>query len=193
MDCSSPGSSAHGLLQAEILEWVSMPSSRSSSHTGIEPESPVAPALQADSTAEPPGRPCRYQYPPFQFDCHVFRLALLFGGLAPWCGGSTFQTMQRACFLTHWTTRSDRQVRFPLFPKIQETELPAAPPALVSTLIKERSVKEGKPFLFEELCCCHQFWFVIDTCLSNITFFISRMIRKINSLSCLWAKFYFDI
>ena len=24
MDCSSPGSSAHGILQARILEWVAM-------------------------------------------------------------------------------------------------------------------------------------------------------------------------
>ena len=31
MDCSLPGSSVHGLLQARILEWVSMPSSRASS------------------------------------------------------------------------------------------------------------------------------------------------------------------
>ena len=28
MDCSPPGSSVHGLLQARILEWVAMPSSR---------------------------------------------------------------------------------------------------------------------------------------------------------------------
>ena len=28
MDCSSPGSSAHGLLQARILEWLAMLSSR---------------------------------------------------------------------------------------------------------------------------------------------------------------------
>ena len=31
MDCSPPGSSAHGTLQARILEWVAMPSSRGSS------------------------------------------------------------------------------------------------------------------------------------------------------------------
>ena len=30
MDCSPPGSSVHGLLQARILEWVTMPSSRES-------------------------------------------------------------------------------------------------------------------------------------------------------------------
>ena len=39
MDCSPPGSSVHGILQARILEWVAMPSSRGSSQprdwTGI--------------------------------------------------------------------------------------------------------------------------------------------------------------
>ena len=31
MDCGPPGSSVHGILQARILEWVAMPSSRRSS------------------------------------------------------------------------------------------------------------------------------------------------------------------
>ena len=31
MDCSPPGSFVHGILQARILEWVAMPSSRGSS------------------------------------------------------------------------------------------------------------------------------------------------------------------
>ena len=31
LDCSPPGSSVHGILQAGIPEWVSMPSSRASS------------------------------------------------------------------------------------------------------------------------------------------------------------------
>ena len=31
MDCSPPGSPVHGILQARILEWVAMPSSRESS------------------------------------------------------------------------------------------------------------------------------------------------------------------
>ena len=31
MDCSPPGSAVHGILQAGILEWVAMPSSRESS------------------------------------------------------------------------------------------------------------------------------------------------------------------
>ena len=31
MDCSPPGSSIHGILQARILEWVAFPFSRGSS------------------------------------------------------------------------------------------------------------------------------------------------------------------
>ena len=47
MDCSPPGSSVHGVLQARILEW-DLPDS------GIDPRSP---ALQADSLpSEPPGK-----------------------------------------------------------------------------------------------------------------------------------------
>ena len=30
VDCNQPGSSVHGILQAGILEWVAMPSSRGS-------------------------------------------------------------------------------------------------------------------------------------------------------------------
>ena len=61
MDCSPPGSSVHGILQARILEWVAMPSSRGSSQPGIEPGSP---ALQADSLpAEPAGEPTEWKKP----------------------------------------------------------------------------------------------------------------------------------
>ena len=45
-DCRSPGSSIHGILQARVLEWVAMPSSKESSQPGTEPGSP---ASQADS------------------------------------------------------------------------------------------------------------------------------------------------
>ena len=50
MDCSSPGSSVHGILQARILEWVSIPFSGDLSNTEIEPGSP----LQADSLPTEP-------------------------------------------------------------------------------------------------------------------------------------------
>ena len=46
-DCSPPGSSGHGILQARILQRVAMPSSRGSSQPRTEPRSP---SLQADSS-----------------------------------------------------------------------------------------------------------------------------------------------
>ena len=38
MDCSLPGSSVHGILQARILEWVAMPFSRDSQVNTVEEE-----------------------------------------------------------------------------------------------------------------------------------------------------------
>ena len=53
MDCSLLVSSVRGILQARMLEWVVMPSSRVS--PGIKPRSP---ALQTDSLpSEPLGKP----------------------------------------------------------------------------------------------------------------------------------------
>ena len=37
MDCSTSGSSVQGTLQARLLEWLAVPSSRESSQPGIEP------------------------------------------------------------------------------------------------------------------------------------------------------------
>ena len=55
MDCGSPCSSVHGILQARILEWVAIPSLGDLPHSGIEPRFPV---LQANSLlSEPPGKP----------------------------------------------------------------------------------------------------------------------------------------
>ena len=45
MDCSSPGSSVHGILQAIILEWVAMPSSKDLPDPGVKPVSLMSPAL----------------------------------------------------------------------------------------------------------------------------------------------------
>ena len=45
MDCSLPGSSVHGTLQAKILEWVVCPSPGDLPKPGIEPLSLVSPAL----------------------------------------------------------------------------------------------------------------------------------------------------
>ena len=54
MDCSPPGSSVHGILQARILTWVTMSFSRGSSRPRYWSQSL---ALQADSLpSEPPGK-----------------------------------------------------------------------------------------------------------------------------------------
>ena len=54
MDCSPPGSSVLGVLQARILEWVAIPFSRGSSQPRDQTRSP---ALQADSLlTEPAGK-----------------------------------------------------------------------------------------------------------------------------------------
>ena len=45
MDCSPSGSSVQGFLQARIMEWAALPSSRGSSDPGIEPASLMSPAL----------------------------------------------------------------------------------------------------------------------------------------------------
>ena len=60
MDYSPPGSSIHGILQARILEWVAMLSSRGSS----QPRDQIQyPALQVDSlSSEPPGKPWQIIY-----------------------------------------------------------------------------------------------------------------------------------
>ena len=54
MDCSPPGSSARGILQARTLEYIAIPSSGDLFNPGIEHGSP---ALQADSLlSEPQGK-----------------------------------------------------------------------------------------------------------------------------------------
>ena len=53
MDCSLPGSSIHGILQARALEWGAIAFSRGSS----QPRTEVSPGLAGGfCTAEPPGK-----------------------------------------------------------------------------------------------------------------------------------------
>ena len=61
MDCSLPGSSLRGILQARVLEWVAISSPGDLPNPGIEPGSP---AFQADAlTSEPPGKPPQSKKP----------------------------------------------------------------------------------------------------------------------------------
>ena len=65
MDCSLPGSSVHGILQARLLEWVAISFSRGDlPDPGIEPGSP---ALKADSLLiELQGKPFPFLLPLLQ-------------------------------------------------------------------------------------------------------------------------------
>ena len=67
MDCSLPGSSVHGILQARILEWVAISFSRS---LQIMRRSPSTPALLPQGVAEasslaPASAACPTPAPPF--------------------------------------------------------------------------------------------------------------------------------
>ena len=55
MDCSPPGSCVHGILQARILEWVAISSSRASSPPGDQTH--VSCLAGEVFTTEPPGKP----------------------------------------------------------------------------------------------------------------------------------------
>ena len=58
LDCSPPGSSVHGILQAGILVWVVCPHPGDLPNPATEPVSLVSPALQADFlSTEPSGKP----------------------------------------------------------------------------------------------------------------------------------------
>ena len=54
VDCSPPGSSVHGIIQARILEWVAIPLPEDLPNPGIEPSSALASGF---FTTEPPGKP----------------------------------------------------------------------------------------------------------------------------------------
>ena len=63
-----PGSSAHGIFQAKILEWVAISSSRGSSQLRIELISLASPALAGGFfTTVPPGKPILYDTPIYNY------------------------------------------------------------------------------------------------------------------------------
>ena len=71
MDCSPPGSSVHGILQARIMEWVAMPSSRGLSRPRDQTQ--VSRTAERFFTDEPPEKPSGMQLYP-----HLFPLILLY-------------------------------------------------------------------------------------------------------------------
>ena len=85
MDCSPPGSSVHGILQARVLEWVPFPPLGGLPDPGVKPASP---SLQADS---------------FLWDVHSAHMHILWP--ASWSGISGFMTSY-TCDFWHTSCRS---------------------------------------------------------------------------------------
>ena len=123
MDCSPPGSSVHGILQARILECVVIPFSKDLPDPGIEPRSS---ALQADSLlSESLGKPCYHSvmsnsvwphglYSPPGSSIHGILQARILEQVAnPFSRGSSQTTDQTwvshiaGRFFTDWGTRED--------------------------------------------------------------------------------------
>ena len=72
VDCSPPGSSVHGILQARILEWVAISSSRGFSRPRDR--------TQVSRISEPPGKPLRVTGSGYQFlegDRRLFTYSLV--------------------------------------------------------------------------------------------------------------------
>ena len=57
MNCSPPGHSVHGILQASILEWVATSFPGDLPDPGMEPVSPVL--AGGFFTTQPPGKPTK--------------------------------------------------------------------------------------------------------------------------------------
>ena len=72
MDCSPPGSSAHGNSQARILDWLAISFSRGSSWPGDKTH--VFCITGGFSTTEPPGKPTKPVYLQVLFLSHYHSL-----------------------------------------------------------------------------------------------------------------------
>ena len=105
VDCSPPGSSVHGILQARILEWVAIPLSRGSTDPGIKT---MCPAFQADPLqSEAPGKllstnMSALNLPAFWLSKHL-QVQLLFSS---WSIKHPVTTCQILCFsVVFWLTK----------------------------------------------------------------------------------------
>ena len=79
MDCSPPGSSVHGILQARILEWVTMSSSRGSSLLRDRTCICAFHIAGGFFTTEPSGKPYK-----ISFNLNYYLLKALFSKIITW-------------------------------------------------------------------------------------------------------------
>ena len=128
MDCSPPGSSVHGILQARILEWVAISSSRGHGSSQPKEWTPISCTAGRFFTTEPLGKPI-YMYIyvvnnaavnielMYLFELRVFsrRMSYIYiyiwlhhaacGILVPWPGIESGSMAVKALGLNHWATR----------------------------------------------------------------------------------------
>ena len=84
MDCSTPGSSVHGILQARVLEWVAISFSRGSSRPGDQT------CVSCDSCI---GRQVLYQYTTGEACTVAFVLEIFTCSWSPWFGQNLFPSV----------------------------------------------------------------------------------------------------
>ena len=109
-DCSLPGSSAHGILQAGILErGLPCPSPWELPDPGIEPTSPVSSAFSRFLTPEPPGKPKQVTWDfrsavVFSFHEYTYNFCILFYSVINFLPTS-FLIRERAVFVPEKKSR----------------------------------------------------------------------------------------
>ena len=97
MDCSPPGSSVHGLLQARILEWLAMPSSKGSSPPRDRTHVSCGYCIAGEFfTTEPPGETLNTIHRFFFF--FFFNLFLIFISCFPPQNITFMRTQTYCCF-----------------------------------------------------------------------------------------------
>ena len=79
MDCSLPGSSVHGILQARILDWVAVPFSRGSSQ--LRDRTQVSCTEANSLLSEPLGKPKSTRVGSLSFLQGIFQTQVLNWGL----------------------------------------------------------------------------------------------------------------
>ena len=103
MDCSLPGSSVYGILQARILKWVAVPFSRGSSWPSdwLQVSKIVGRLFTIWATREAPFKGMCI----FIFILFIFSVAPVWHVELPWAGIEPgFPTLE-LCSLNHWTIR----------------------------------------------------------------------------------------
>ena len=126
MDCSPLGSSVHGILQASILEWVAMPSSRIAAATAAK-SLQSCPTLCDPIDGSPPGSP----FPGILQARTLEWVAISFSNAWKWKVKVKLRSRVRL-FVTPWTAAYQAPPSMGFSRQEYWRGLPCPPPGLVS-------------------------------------------------------------